>query len=124
MKLTKVLKWISAGSVLVLFIMIFTPVPQATPQNTYQIEATVLNVFEGPSNDIVFSLESKHQTPYINRGIELGLDINDLNAKLKGKTATVKLVDHWTPLDFNRSSPTLAYIATEDGEILYNNIQS
>ncbi|MBT8232615.1 MAG: hypothetical protein HKO66_09590 [Saprospiraceae bacterium] len=112
-------------AILTLFVLIFTPVPTATEDNTYDIYDHIVGVFEGPSNDIVFNLETLQAKPYINRGLERGLSIQELNNKLRGKKVHLKFVEHWTPLDYNRSSPTLAYIELEEsGEIIYNSIIS
>jgi hypothetical protein len=70
-------------------------------------------------------LKNKNGYPYINRGLQVGLNIEELNNKLKGQEVLIKFVDHWTSLDFNKSSPTIAYIEIDKtGEIVYNNISS
>ena len=109
---------------LILCAMVFRPVPSATENNTYDIHDEIVNVFEGPSYDVVFVLKNRKGYPYINRGLENGMNIVELNQKLRGKSVHLKFVDHWTPLDYDKSSPTVAYIKVEDsGEIVYNNIR-
>ena len=112
-----------ACAFLVLLVLIFTPVPNATIDNTYDVHDNIINVIEGSCNDIIFDLKNNKAMPYINRGLEQGLTIKELKSKLKGKNVHLKFVDHWTPLDFDKSHPTLAYIElTETGEVLFNNI--
>lgn len=111
-------------AILLLVALIFIPVPKATVSNTYSLSDNIVNVIEGTSSDIVFSLESHNQRPYINRGLEFGLSIEELNQKLKGQEVHLKFVNHWTPLDFTKSTPPIAYIELVDtGEIIFNNIK-
>ncbi len=79
---------------LLLFMMIFRPVPQPSSNNTFILEDKVVNVFEGPSYDIVFVLDSSAKMPYINRGLERGLSIDSLNMELKGNRARFKIINH------------------------------
>ena len=105
--------------------MVLRPVPTPTEANTYIHEDKIVKVFEGPSYDVVFRLENRKGHPYINRGIEAGINMDEFKSKLEGQNVKLKFVDHWTPLDYNKSSPTVAYIeVVETGEILYNNIKS
>lgn len=111
-------------ALLLLVVLVFIPVPSPTDNNTYSLNDNITNVLEGTSNDIVFSLASHNKKPYINRGLEYGLSIEELNQKLKGQKVHLKFVDHWTPLDFSKSTPPIAYIELiETGEVIYNNIK-
>ncbi|NNE27203.1 MAG: hypothetical protein HKN09_10195 [Saprospiraceae bacterium] len=100
--------------------IILRPVPSPTAENTFTLTDKVVRVFEGPCNDIVFQLNSGDKYAYINRGLELGLDIEVLNQQLKGKETHFKLIKHWTPLDWNNSSESIAAIETDQGEVLYH----
>lgn len=116
------LLFLSGGMFLVFCALVLRPVPSATTQNTIDFTGKVEAIFEGDTNDIIFKFSDSDKRPYINRGIERGIVIQHLNAKLGGKTANFKFIDHWTPLDFNQSTPTVAYIETSDGEVLYDAI--
>lgn len=125
MPIPKFIKVSCCSALLLIIVLILTPVPKATDNNTYSVNDNIIDVLEGTSNDIVFSLANHTQTPYINRGLEIGLSIEHLNEKLKGQKVHLKLVDHWTPLDYSKSAPPLAYIElVETGEVIYNNIQT
>ena len=123
MKIPRFIKVSCFLAIIILVVLILIPVPKPTEANTYDVHDNITNVEQGISNDIVFHLNKISKKPYINRGLEKGLSIEELNKKLVGKKVHLKFVDHWTPLDFNKSNPTLAYIKlTETGEVLYNNI--
>ncbi|RKE98519.1 hypothetical protein [Ichthyenterobacterium magnum] len=51
---------------------------------------TIINIKEGTSNDIVFS-DTDGDHYYINRGLERGLILDSLNAKVLNKTVTLHL---------------------------------
>ena len=108
--------------VLFLLIKIFTPVPTPTDKNTFSVSDKVVNVFEGPGYDVVFKLESDNKYAYINRGLQQGLNIDELNQKLKGKETHFKFIKHWTPLDWNKTTESIASIETPEGEILFDRI--
>ena len=106
-----------------LCLTIFRPVPTPTIDNTFIFSDEVENIWEGGINDIQFSFKYSNKTPYINRGLEQGLDIQELKKQLLGKKAHFKFIDHWTPLDFSNSSPPVAYIETDDNNVLYDVIR-
>ena len=54
------------------------------------IEITVSKIKEGPSFDIVF-YDNNAEFYYINRGLEQGLNLDALNAKVLNKTVTLHL---------------------------------
>ena len=54
------------------------------------IEATIIEIAEGTSYDIVFR-DKGGDRYYINRGLEQGLNLEDLNAAVLNKTVTLHL---------------------------------
>ena len=54
----------------------------------------IINIYEGTSNDIVFD-DSHGDHYYINRGIEEGLNLDSLNAKVLNKTVILHLPKFW-----------------------------
>jgi len=113
--------YFGAALFLVLLALVFRPVPQATEKNTYTHTSVVEKVLEGPSHDVVFKLRNKDGHPYINRGLDQGLNIQNLKQKLEGEEVRFRFIDHWTPLDPSQSSPTVAYIElASTGEVLYD----
>lgn len=53
--------------------------------NCIQVKGVVATIEEGTSYDIVFRLKDNPHTFYINRGLENGLVLNDLQSTLTGK---------------------------------------
>ena len=60
------------------------------PEECYIQTETIINISEGSSQDIVFSDDSGDHY-YINRGLERGLNLDSLNAKVLNKTVTLHL---------------------------------
>ncbi len=59
---------------------------------------TVSQIFEGGENDIVFRLAETNERFYINRGLEQGLKIQDLQGELLGNKITLKYPEYWSLL--------------------------
>lgn len=72
----------------------------------------IINIKEGTSFDIIFS-DSHGDHYYINRGLERGLNLDSLNAKVLNKTVTLHL-----PKLFYGTSEHIAQLAIGD-EIIF-----
>ena len=60
------------------------------PEECHVQTETIINIREGSTNDIVFS--NKHGDHYyINRGLEMGLNLDSLNANVLNKSVTLHL---------------------------------
>ena len=60
------------------------------PEECHVQRETIINIREGSTNDIVFSdMHGDHY--YINRGLEMGLNLDSLNAKVLNKSVTLHL---------------------------------
>ncbi len=64
-------------------------------ENSIMIEAEIIEIFEGPSYDILFRLRNNSNNYYINRGIESGLVVKDLNNDLLFTEVKIWYADHW-----------------------------
>lgn len=85
-----------------------------TKDECHVIKITVSNVFEGGTKDIVFA-DNGTDRFYINRGLEQGLAIENLKAKVINKKATLhlpKLLFGWV------ESEHISQLEV-DGEILF-----
>jgi hypothetical protein len=60
------------------------------PEDCEIVQITIKKITEGPSYDIVFH-DNKTDYFYINRGLEQGLNLETLNAKVLNKTVTLHL---------------------------------
>ena len=79
------------------------PVTVAAEQDCQSLTGTVTEIYEGGIRDVVFKLQGKKQTYYINRGLARGLVLNDLQNRLIGREIVIKYPEHWTLLDPNRT---------------------
>ena len=77
----------------------------------------IVKITEGPSYDIVFHDDGTDYY-YINRGLEQGLNLDSLNAKVLNKSVTLHL-----PKLFFGTSEHIAQLAIED-EIIYTEFPS
>ena len=57
----------------------------------------VKNISKG-GNDVVFELDGKQQSFYINRGVENGFDIHILEKQLLAEEVSIFYADVWSPL--------------------------
>jgi hypothetical protein len=60
------------------------------PENCEIVDVTIKKITEGPSYDIVFHDDGTYYY-YINRGLQQGLNLDSLNAKVLNKTVTLHL---------------------------------
>lgn len=68
-----------------------------TPRSECLIaKGTVTGIAEGAAEDIVFELEGKTHTFYINRGVEYGFDAHALENQLLAEEVTIYYSDEWT----------------------------
>ena len=96
---TRVISLILAGVVLTLFVMIFRPVPVPAESECLVVNGTVVNIVESGTHDVVFRLQGRGESFYVNRGLERGLSIKSLRETLLAQEVTIKYPDYWTPLD-------------------------
>jgi len=85
-------------------------------------EGRVIKVFEGGVNDVAFRLEGDETMYYINRGLEQGLILEDLQQELTGNNITIRYPKHWTLLDPNNKIKHLS-ILEYNGKDIYNEIE-
>lgn len=108
--------------VLAFCVLIFRPVP--IPSNIsecHKVVGVVMKIGEGGTNDIKFRIKDEQTVFYINRGMEYGLTIAELEDKLVGKEVTLYYPDYWTPLDPYHSIKHLSQLEYQ-GEVLFTEI--
>ena len=96
-----------------LFLLTSCMVKNNTPKNTVKHNITVTKITEGGVKDIVFH-DSGSDFYYINRGLENGLNLDSLNAKVLNKTVTL----HLAKLIGGATSEHIAQLTLGD-EIIY-----
>ncbi|MFT5242158.1 MAG: hypothetical protein ACJA1H_000815 [Glaciecola sp.] len=87
------------------------------PEECSIVTAKIVEITEGPSFDIVF-LDYNTDRYYINRGLENGINLDSLNAKVLNKTVTLHL-----PNLFYGTSEYIARLAI-DNEIIFTEFSS
>lgn len=85
-------------------------------------EGKVVSIYEGGIKDVSFRLEGDKTMYYINRGLEQGLDLEDLKEQLMGQNVTIRYPKHWTLLDPDNRVKHLCILEFE-GKELYNEIE-
>ena len=105
---------ISGGVLAILMVLVFKSyvINDPKPEDCEVITATIVEVKEGTSYDIVFK-DTGGDFYYINRGIESGLQIDDLKNSTLNKEATMHL-----PKFAIGTSEHIAQL-TVDGTVLY-----
>ncbi|MDP2412338.1 hypothetical protein [Daejeonella sp.] len=95
---------ISAGLIaLITVILSLRPVPILAEKDCLVLKGTVLKIYESGVKDVVIELSGNNQKFYVNRGLQRGLNLKELQAKLTGSEIILKYPDHWTPLDPGKS---------------------
>ena len=87
------------------------------------VQGTVERIWEGSSYDVCFRLRNDPRTYYINRGLEQGLQLQQLKAELVGQPIDLWYVDLWTPMDPNSMSRHVSRVTRSDGEIVFDEIE-
>lgn len=115
---------ISGVLIVAFFAMIIRPVPiPSDEKELLVIEGTVAEIYEGGVKDVNFRLkEFPNKVFYFNRGLENGLDLNDLKSKLLDQKITIKYPKYWTPLAPNNRTKH-ASILEFNGEVLYSELK-
>jgi hypothetical protein len=112
-----------AAGCLLLFILIFTPVPAAVIENCDVISGEVTAVHSPCCLDVVIELAGDEHHYHINRGLERGIDLDDFRQRLPGANATIHYIrTYWTPLDPAGKLRPVAQVAVGK-EVLYSDFQ-
>jgi hypothetical protein len=80
-------------------IVMFRPVPVPDEKDCLSVKGKVTKVYEAGVNDVIFKLEGSDKEFYINRGLERGVDLQELRASLTNKEIVILYPAYWTPLD-------------------------
>lgn len=78
--------------------LVLKPVPILPEEELAVTRGTVDRIFEGGEFDIVFKLRETEKYYYINRGLEQGLNLDNLRNKLLGRRVTIKYPEYWSIL--------------------------
>lgn len=103
-------------------ILIFRLVPILPENELSVLTGKVIEIYEGGVNDINFKLEGRKKMFYVNRGMERGLLLEDLQAQLINKDITITYPDHWSLLNFNKGIVHISKIEHQ-GSIIFTEIK-
>ena len=103
-------------------VLIFRPVHIVAEKNTISESGIVKEIYTNKGNDIIFILENVQRRFYINRGLEMGLELTDLKKRLIGNSIVVKYPKYWTPLDWNDKIKHISKVEFNH-EILFNELK-
>ena len=108
--------------ILIIAVLIFRPVPIVSESNAISEIGIVKEIYSNKGNDIIFVMENTDRRFYINRGMENGLELNNLKEKLIGNSIVVKYPKYWTPLDWNDKIKHISKVEFNN-EILFNELK-
>jgi hypothetical protein len=86
-----------------LAVLIFRPVPIVKEEKALVVTGILSKVKGSENQDVFLKLKDDPTRYYINRGMELGLKVADLEKRLIGQEVTLKYPQYWTPLDPNNN---------------------
>ncbi|WP_046743051.1 hypothetical protein [Kordia zhangzhouensis] len=91
------LTFIFLGIALVVFLAYsFTNAPTVHSEDCILISGKVISVKEGTSSNIQIRLENDSHYYYIDRGMEKGVNLEQLSTKVLNKTVTLYCPNRWT----------------------------
>ena len=108
--------------ILIIAVLIFRPVPIVSESNAISEIGIVKEIYSNKGNDVIFVMEKTDRRFYINRGLENGLELNNLKEKLIGNSIVVKYPKYWTPLDWNDKIKHISKVEFNN-EILFNELK-
>ncbi|RZS99628.1 hypothetical protein [Aquimarina brevivitae] len=108
--------------VMALAIQTFRPVRNVTSEDILKITGTVTDVQEGSGFDIVITLQDDPHYYYINRGLQLGLSVQELQDQIQNKTVTLYPVKRWTIFTTDGNMGHIAKLTYKD-KTLFNEIK-
>ena len=108
--------------VLVFAVLIFRPVPTVTANEALVTQGVVTDIYEGGVHDIAFRIENDETVYYINRGLEQGLELAQLERQLMGKEITINYPDYWTPLDWNDKIKHISRVEI-NGQVIFSELK-
>ena len=109
--------------VLIIAVLIFRPVPIVSESKAISEIGIVKEIYINKGNDVIFIMLNTDRKFYINRGLENGLELNNLKEKLIGNSIVIKYPKYWTPLDWNNSIRHLSKVKFKN-EIIFNELKA
>lgn len=121
-KIFKILLYTFLALFVFFIALIFRPSSIVSEAEALVTKGRVTEIYEGGVKDVVFRLENDHHIYYINRGLENGLELENLRQRLIGQNVTFKYPKHWTPLDWNTQTIHLSKVS-HNKNIIFNELK-
>lgn len=107
----------------IIAVLIFRPVPIVSESKAISEIGIVKEIYSNKGNDVIFIMLNTDRKFYINRGLENGLELNNLKEKLIGNSIVIKYPKYWTPLDWNNSIRHISKVEFKN-EIIFNELKA
>ena len=107
----------------IIAVLIFRPVPIVSESKAISEIGIVKEIYSNKGNDVIFIMLNTDRRFYINRGLENGLELNNLKEKLIGNSIVMKYPKYWTPLDWNNSIRHISKVEFKN-EIIFNELKA
>ena len=104
-------------------VLIFRPVPIVPESMAISEIGIVKEIYSNKGNDVIFIMLNTDRKFYINRGLENGLELNNLKEKLIGNSIVMKYPKYWTPLDWNNSIRHISKVEFKN-EVIFNELKA
>lgn len=109
---------LSIGALFFLGVLVLRPVPIVEEHEAITTSGIVEKIAEMGDQDIFFKLKNDHRRYYINRGLERGLELSELESSLIGNQVTLKYPKYWTPLDWNNNIRHISKLE-KDNQVIF-----
>ena len=107
----------------IIAVLIFRPVPIVSESKAISEIGIVKEIYSNKGNDVIFVMLNTDRKFYINRGLENGLELNNLKEKLIGNSIVIKYPKYWTPLDWNNRIRHISKVEFKN-EIIFNELKA
>ncbi|MBW1295284.1 hypothetical protein [Aquimarina litoralis] len=103
-------------------IQTFKPIRNVQPDDVIEITGVVTKIEEKGGFDIAITLQNDHHYYYINRGLQQGLTIQQLQEELMGKKVTLYSIHRWTIFTRDKIMGHISKILVDD-RVIFNEIK-
>lgn len=124
MKNRNIVSW-SVIAAIMLFIVGFLtlrPVPIVPEKELLVLTGKVVEITEGGVKDVTFKIAGSDEIFYVNRGLERGLNLSELQGSLINEDVILKYPDHSSLLNFDKKSIHISKVEHE-GKVVFSEIQ-
>lgn len=106
-----------------MMIQTFKPIRNVQPEEVIEIKGKVTKIEEGSGFDIAITLENDSHYYYINRGLQYGLTIEELQKELLNKNVTLYPIHRWTIFTRDKIMGHISKLMIED-RVIFNELNN